>query len=97
MTLDQIANITGTVILLVSGIAALLLPGVAAQLFALTVGRRGTAEIRINFGAFWIGLAVTALALNTQNVYTLLGAGWGAIVLVRVLAYFIDRPDTMRF
>jgi hypothetical protein len=97
MTPDQIANTIGTLILLLSGIGALFLPRLMGDLFALTVGARGTAEIRINFGAFWIGLAAAALALNDSNVYTVLGAGWGAIVLVRLLAYFIDRPDNMRF
>lgn len=97
MTPDQIVNVAGAVILLVSGIAALFLPGVAASLFGFTVGTRGTAEIRINFGAFWIGLAAAALALNDASVYLMLGAGWGAIVLVRVAAYFVDRPDSMRF
>ncbi|MDX2139852.1 MAG: hypothetical protein SF123_17335 [Chloroflexota bacterium] len=97
MTPDQIANIAGTIILLLSGIGALFLPKVLGDLLALGMGRRGTAEIRINFGAFWIGLAAAALLLNDSNVYTVLGAGWGAIVLVRLLAYLIDRPDTMRW
>lgn len=96
MTPDAISNIAGAVILLVSGLAALFLPAVAAGLFGFTVGKRGTAEIRINFGAFWVGLAVAALALNDASVYLMLGAGWGAIVLVRLLAYIIDRPDNMR-
>lgn len=96
MTIASIANIAGAVILLVSGIAALLMPGVAARLFHLSAAQRGTAEIRVNFGAFWIGLAAAALILNDASVYLALGAGWAAIVLVRLLAYFIDRPENMR-
>jgi hypothetical protein len=97
MTLDQIANLIGTLILLVSGVSALFLPRLYAQVFALNVEKRGTAEIRINFGAFWTGLAIAALALNSESVYTVLAAGWAAIVIVRLLAYFIDRPENMRF
>jgi hypothetical protein len=97
MTLDQIANVVGAVILLVSGLIALFLPRVAASLFHFNIQQRGAAEIRSQFGGFWIGLAAATLLLNDAQGYWILGAGWAAIVVVRLIAYFIDRPDNMRF
>lgn len=96
MALNEVANIGGAVILLVSGLAALILPGVLANLLVAQVESRGRAELRINFGAFWVGLAAAALIFNQKIGYQVLGAGWAAIVIVRFVAYFVDRPQPMR-
>lgn len=94
--MENTAHVIGTLVLLVSGIAALALPNVLADLLSLRAESRGKAELRVNFGAFWIGLGAAALYLNQAAIYQTLGIGWAVIVVVRLIAYFVDRPQPMR-
>lgn len=90
---DQVFNQIGAVILLISGLAVLFAPQVFARLIQIDMqGARGRAEIRVNVGAFWVGLGAAALYLNQEMGYQVLGIGWAAIFLVRAAAALIDRP-----
>ncbi len=91
------ANIAGALILLVSGVFVLVKPRWMAMIIHGEGSARFMAELRVNFGGFWIGLAATALLINQPIGYIVLGGGWLGIVLARLASYVIDRPQQMRW
>lgn len=97
MTLSTIANSLAAMIFVISGVAALINPGLFARLVGWIAESRGTAEIRINVGALWLGAGLAALVMQSPDVFRALGAGWLCIAVCRIMAYLLDKPSETRF
>ena len=53
---------------------------------------RGMSEFRILHGGFNLGISLFALYINNSLVYQTLGWAWIGAAVIRLLAYFSDRP-----
>lgn len=53
---------------------------------------RGVSEFRILHGGFFLGLALFALYANQPTVFQALGWSWIGAGVVRIPAYFLDKP-----
>ncbi|HJS20864.1 MAG TPA: DUF4345 family protein [Anaerolineales bacterium] len=93
MTL-QIFQYIACMITTVAGLFALLSPEKAVALTGLTPnGGRGRTEIRCVMGGLYIALGVTPFFLGGV-AFTVLGVGYLAIGVVRLVSIFIDRSAT---
>lgn len=94
MSLNEILNITGSIVLLASGIITVIRPQVLAKLTSLPIAQnpRGAAELRTNFGGFFTGIALASLVINTPEAYQVVGVGWLATAIARAIAFAVDRP-----
>jgi|GEM_PF-3482278 hypothetical protein len=96
MTISTAAQTLASLIFALSGLAALVNPVLFARVVGWAIGSRGTAEIRINVGALWLGAGLAALVLQSPAVFTAMGIAWLSIAACRVLAYLVDRPSERR-
>lgn len=79
--------------LLFYAIASAILPHFVARNLEHTLpSGRGVSEFRILHGGFFGGLALFALFANNPLVFQAMGFGWLGAALIRIPAYFPDRP-----
>jgi hypothetical protein len=82
------------ILTIISGIFALFSPEKAVSLSGLAPkGGRGLTEIRCIMGGLYIALGVTPFLLGGAT-FTMLGIGYLAIGLVRLVSIFIDKSGT---
>jgi uncharacterized membrane protein HdeD (DUF308 family) len=90
----QIFQYIACIITLVAGLYALFAPEKAIALTGLTPqGGRGRTEIRCVMGALYIALGATPFFLG-EVAFMVLGIGYLAIGVVRLISIFIDRSAT---
>ena len=74
-----------------AGLLALVKPSAIYPLTGLTApGQRGITEIRAVFGGLFIALGIAPFLLRLP-AYRMLGIGYGAVAVVRLISIFIDR------
>lgn len=54
-------------------------------------GARGITEFRAVFGTFFIGIGIAVIVLNSAAAYQLLGIGYLAIFVGRLVSMFVDK------
>ncbi len=92
MTVVDILKIIISILSLLFGVLGIFRPKAMADFahFGLS-NARGFAEIRINFGGFFIALGGGAILLNDPEAYMLLGLGYVGLALVRLINALVDR------
>jgi len=92
MTILDILKIIVGILSALFGVLGILRPKAMADFahFGLS-NARGTAEIRINFGGFFIALGAGVIILNDPEAYILLGLGYAGLALVRLINALVDR------
>lgn len=74
------------------GLLSIIRPKVMADFahFGLS-DARGTAEIRINFGGFYIAVGAGVIILNAPAAWMLLGFGYAGLASIRLINGLVDR------
>jgi hypothetical protein len=93
MVLD-ILKIIASLATAATGLLALFMPRVVPGFTGLSpVGGRGISEIRAIFGGLFVALGIAPLIFK-GDTYVMLGWGYLAIALVRIISIFFDKaPD----
>jgi uncharacterized protein DUF4345 len=82
------------ILTIISGLFALFSPARAVSLTGLVPqGGRGLTEIRCLMGGLYIALGVTPFVLGGV-AFTMLGIGYLAIALVRLVSIYLDKSGT---
>ena len=82
------------ILTIVAGLFALLSPkNAVSQMSLVPQGGRGLTEIRCVMGGLYIALGVTPFLLGGQT-FMMLGIGYLAIGLVRLVSIFVDKSAT---
>jgi hypothetical protein len=93
MTINDALHWMSVGTLLFYGIASTLMPKfVARNLEHVLNSGRGISEFRILHGGFFLGVGLFALYINNPLVFQAVGWAWIGAALVRIPAYFADRP-----
>jgi len=81
-----ISNI-GAVLTLILGVVAILLPERIQSFVSIrAVGKEGESEVRATYGGFFAGIAAYALFSQTSEVFLVIGLGWLAASVIRLLS-----------
>lgn len=93
MTLSNVLHWISLGVIFYYSLASLIRPKFDAQNLehVLNTGR-GMSEFRILHGGFFLGLGLFAIYANHPMVYQALGWSWIGAGLIRIPAYFSDRP-----
>ena len=93
MALD-ILKIIASLATAATGLLALFMPKAVPGFTGLSpVGGRGISEIRAIFGGLFVALGIAPLIFK-GDTYVMLGWGYLAIALVRIISIFYDKaPD----
>ena len=82
------------ILTIISGLFSLFSPARAVSLTGLVPqGGRGLTEIRCLMGGLYIALGVTPFILG-DVAFTMLGIGYLAIALVRLVSIYLDKSGT---
>ena len=93
MTINDALHWISVGTLLFYAIASAVMPKfVARNLEHVLKSGRGISEFRILHGGFFLGLSLFALYVNNPLVFQALGWAWIGAAVVRIPAYFPDRP-----
>lgn len=91
-TLLLILKIIASVGTIATGIFALLKPTAIHGFTGIIAdGGRGITEVRSIFGALFIALGTVPLISQDAKTFAMLGIGYLAIALVRLISMFLDR------
>jgi hypothetical protein len=91
MNILQILKIIACLATAATGVLALVKPELTYGFIGLTAnGPRGVSEIRSIFGGLFIALGLAPLFLGA-TAYRMLGIGYLAIAVARLLSIFIDK------
>ncbi len=91
MSFLGILKIIAALATIVTGLLALVKPtSVYGFTGLMAEGPRGISEIRSIFGGLFIGLGVSPFIFG-QSAYQVLGIGYLAIALVRLISIFLDK------
>lgn len=93
MVLD-VLKIIASLATAATGFLAMFMPKVVPGFTGLSpVGGRGISEIRAIFGGLFVALGIAPLIFK-GDTYVMLGWGYLAIALVRIISIFFDKaPD----
>lgn len=92
MTIILFLKYLAVVVTLATGILSIIWPKSIKGFTGLEASSpRATSEIRSVMGGVFLGLGIAAFALNTPQVYQMLGIGYAAIALVRAISIVVDR------
>ncbi len=92
MSVIQVLKIVCAVATILTGLYALIRPRTLTGFTGLEpVGGRGVTEIRAVLGGLFIALGAAPLLLNAPDMYLLLGIGYLAIAVTRLISMFADQ------
>ena len=95
MNILNILKIIFLVLTAATGALSFIKPDAVYGFTGLTpAGARGATEVRAVLGGLFIGLGIAPLLLNTPEAYRVVGIGYLAIAVTRVIGLFVDQSFT---
>lgn len=91
MAILQVLKVVAAVATLATGVYSFVRPRAVFDFIGLYAsGARGIVEIRSIFGGLLIGLGAAPLVLGKPEAYRVVGIGYLAIAVTRLIATFLD-------
>ncbi len=89
--LDTIKIAVG-ILTALTGLLGILNPAAVSNFTGLTAaGSRGIVEIRVALGALYVGLGLAPIFLRQKAGYQVLGYGYLAMAVVRIITLFTEK------
>jgi hypothetical protein len=83
--------VIGAALTLGLGILGLTAPTMTAELVGLVAeSKLGRSEMRATFGGLFVGLGGACVWLQSPDAYVVVGLGWGAAAVARVVAIIVQ-------